>query len=201
MHERPPLSFRTSAKIGLLTFLVLSALTAVIIFSLPKTYAAIARVELVMNPAASSDPYLIQAELERLKSNTVLVPTLLELRRNGFVPPAKPQRSTTATDEKMEARALLKNLDFRQIRGTGLIEIQAFDSNPKIAAEMANTVARTYTAQPKPASGPESIIIVDLAQPSTRHARPNIALLITVATVLNTILALLAGLFAANLFR
>lgn len=201
MHERPPLSFRTSAKIGLLTFVVLSVLTGMIIFSLPRTYVATARVDLVMKAAKPFDPYVIQTEVERIKSDAILVPALLELRRNGLFQPSSPRRSTAATDDKSEARALLKNLDFRQSRGTSLIEIQAFDSNPTTAAEVANTVARIYAAQPKPASGPENIRIIELAQPPTHYVRPKIAILIALATVLNTIFALMAGVFAANLFR
>ena len=101
----------------------------------------------------------------------------------------------------VESRILRKNIELRQSRGTSLIEIGAFHSDPKTAAAVANTIAQVFAAQPKPQNGPAEIRVIDLAQPALHAGRPNTALLVILATVLNTLFALFAGFFAANFFR
>jgi capsular polysaccharide biosynthesis protein len=107
----------------------------------------------------------------------------------------------TKLDDRARARALLSHLELRQSRNTPLIEIRYGDRNPTTAAIVANTIARTYALQLKAHNASTEARIIDLAQPPTRAASPNIPVLLTIATVLNAILSVIAGIFASNLFR
>jgi uncharacterized protein involved in exopolysaccharide biosynthesis len=208
MLDRPPLSRRTSIKVAVITFLVLTAISIGVQFSLPKTYVAMTRIEVARRTSAAdpdqretaSDPYLIQSDFERLRSEKVLTQTVLELRQS---PEAAHFDKTwhTQADDRARARSLLKHLDLRQSRNTSLIEIRFSDRNPTHAALIANTIARSYASQLKAHGSMTEARIIDLAQPPTRPASPNIPLLLTIATVLNAILSVIAGIFASNLFR
>ena len=202
MLDRAPLSARTSIKIGIITFLVLTAISIGVQFSLPKTYIATARIEVTQTnqPQTAVDPYFVQQDFERIRSERVLLHAVEQLRQS-------PEAASfgknwhTKTDDRDRARALLSRLDLRQSRNTSLIEIRFSDRNPNHAALIANTMARAYSAQLKTSGSPTEARIIDLAQPPTHPSSPNIPLLLAFATFLNSILAILAGFFAANLFR
>jgi uncharacterized protein involved in exopolysaccharide biosynthesis len=208
MLDQPPLSRRTSIKVAVITFLVLTAISIGVQFSLPKTYVAVARIEVARRTSpphanlreTSSDPYFVQSDFERIRSEKVLTEAVQELRES-------PQAATfskawhTQTDDRDRARGLLKHLDLRQTRNTSLIEIRYADRNPANAALIANAVARAYGSQLKAHGSMTEARIIDLAQPPTRPASPNIPLLLVLAGVLNAILSVLAGFFASNLFR
>jgi uncharacterized protein involved in exopolysaccharide biosynthesis len=222
MLDRAPLSARTSIKVGVITFLVLTAISIGVQFSLPKTYVAVARIEIMQqrmaaeryrHPEVPVDPYFIQTELERIKSDAVLVQAARELRES---PEAANFGKTwhTQMDDPGRARILRNRLDLRQSRNTSLMEepfpidIRFSDRDPKHAAMIANTIALAYSSVVRTLGPAEldrfesmSFRLVERAQPPTRPASPNIPLLLTIATVLNAILSTLAGIFASNLFR
>ena len=204
MLDRAPLSRRASVKVALITFLVLSAISLAVLFSLPKTYLATTRVDLVKktavpNPADTYHPYYIHTEFDLIRSDAVLVKVVDELRRNGRTNTFG--RFNKPIDEKNEAHQLRKKLDLRQSRSTTLIDIRFADRDPAYAALVVNSIARVYAAQQKTASGPDQIQIIDLAQPPTRPISPNVPKLLAIATILNAFLAVFAGFFASNLFR
>ena len=151
-------------------------------------------------PESTSDPYFIQRDFERIRSERVLLHAVQELRQS---PEAANFDKTwhTKMGEQERARSLLSHLDLRQSRNTSLIEIRYSDRNPVHAALIANTIARSYAAQLKASGSPTEARIIDLAQPPTRASSPNIPLLLTIATVLNAILSVIAGIFASNLVR
>jgi uncharacterized protein involved in exopolysaccharide biosynthesis len=206
--DRPPLSRRTSIKVAVITFLALTAISIGVQFSLPKTYIATTRIEVARRTSPADptqretafDPYFIQNDFERLRSEKVLTHAVEELRQS---PEAANFGKTwhTQVDDRARARNLLKHLDLRQSRNTSLIEIRFGDRNPNHAALIANTIARAYASQLKAHGSMTEARIIDLAEPPTRPASPNIPLLLTIATVLNAILSTLAGIFASNLFR
>ena len=204
MQERAPLTVRTSIKIAALTFLVLEAISIFVLFSLPKTYVAQTRIEATTKATPPSepqqqghDPYFIQSEFEKIKSSVVLITAYRELLRN---PQFKNVARTPAQDDTIASRALLAGLEVRQSRNTSLFEIRYVDRDPQSAALVANTIARAYAAEAKE-RGSGEVRIIDLAQPPARPASPNVPLLLTIATALNLVLAVLAGFFASNLFR
>jgi uncharacterized protein involved in exopolysaccharide biosynthesis len=202
MLDRAPLSARTSIKVALITFLVLTAISIGVQFTLPKRYVATTRIEVTQTnqPQSGIDPYFVQNDFERIRSERVLRQAVEQLRESPES--ASFDRSWhTKADDRERARSLLSRLDLRQSRNTSLIEIRFSDRNPVHAALIANTIARAYAAQLKAHHSPTEARIVDMAQPPTRPASPNIPLLLAIATVLNAILSVIAGIFASNLFR
>ena len=203
MQERAPLTARTSIKIAAITFAVLTAISLFVLFSLPKTYVAVTRVEVAKFVAPNDsqqnlDPYFIQNEFEQIKSSAVLTRAYRELLAN---PQFKNVARTRAPqDDTVAARALLAGLDLRQARNTSLIEIRYSDRAPQNAALIANTIAHAYASEAKARNSGE-VRILDLAQAPARPASPNVPLLLAIATILNSLLAVMAGFFAANLFR
>ena len=203
-------------KVGIITFLVLTAISIGVQFSLPKTYVAVTRIEITQvrsaaesyqNPEAAADPYFIQTEFERIRSEAVLLQAVRALRET---PEAADFGKTwhMQRDDAGRARLLRQGLDLRQSRNTSLIEIRVSDRNPNHAALIANTIALAYSSIAKAQdpthydrSGSMAFRILDRAQPPTRAASPNIPLLLTIATFLNAILSVIAGIFASNLFR
>jgi len=208
MLDRPPLSKRTSLKVAVITFLVPTAISIGVQFSLPKTYVATARIEVArrVSPTdpnlreTASDPYFVQSDFERLRSERVLLRAVQELRES-------PEAANfdkawhRQIDDTARARGLLSRLELRQSRNTSLIEIRFADRNPASAALVANTIARVYAALVKEHGSMSDIRIIDVAQPPARPVSPNIPLLLALATVLNAILSVIAGFFASNLFR
>jgi uncharacterized protein involved in exopolysaccharide biosynthesis len=203
MQERAPLTARTSIKIAALTFLVLEAISLFVLFSLPKTYVAQTRIEVITKPTAVAapkeghDPYFIQSEFEKIRSSVVLTRAYRELRANSDFrnfprPPGQ--------DDTIIARGLLAGLEVRQTRNTSLFEIRYADRDPQNAAVVANTIARAYAVEVKAHNSGE-VKIIDLAQPPARPSSPNVPLLLVIATILNLFLAVMAGFFASNLFR
>lgn len=202
MLDRAPISARTSVKVAVITFLVLTAISVGVQFTLPKTYVAVTRIEVTQTnqPQAAIDPYFVQNDFERIRSERVLLHAVEQLRQSPEA--ARFDKSWhTRSDDRERARSLLSRLDLRQSRNTSLIEIRFSDRNPVHAALIANIIARAYAAQLKASGSPSEAKIIDLAQPPTRPASPNIPLLLAFATFLNSILAILAGFFASNLFR
>jgi uncharacterized protein involved in exopolysaccharide biosynthesis len=202
MLDRAPLSARTSVKVALITFLVLTAISVGVQFTLPKSYVAVTRIEVTQTnqPQVAIDPYFIQNDFERIRSERVLLHAVEQLKQSPEA--ASFDKSWhTRMDDRARARSLLSRLDLRQSRNTSLIEIRFSDRNPVNAALIANTIARAYAAQLKAHNTPTEAGIIDLAQPPTRAASPNIPLLLAIATVLNAMLAVIAGIFASNLFR
>ena len=203
MQERAPLTARASTKIAAITFAVLTVISLFVLLSLPKTYVAVTRVEVITKttavnaPQSGRDPYFIQSEFEKIKSSVVLITAYRELLRN---PQFKNVARTPAQDDTIASRALLAGLEVRQSRNTSLFEIRYVDRDPQSAALVANTIARAYAAEAKE-RGSGEVRIIDLAQPPARPASPNVPLLLTIATALNLVLAVLAGFFASNLFR
>jgi uncharacterized protein involved in exopolysaccharide biosynthesis len=192
-------------KVALITFLVLSAISVAVLFSLPKTYVAVTRIELEKQPSVSSgthqhyDPYFIQSEFEKIKSQAVLTRAIRELRQNPDLTDFGKTRSAVMDEETLR-RQLLKQLELRQSRNTSLIEIRFADRDPVKAAIVANTIARSYAVEAK-SRAMTDVKIIDLAQAPTRPVSPNVPKLLAIATILNGLLAVFAGFFASNLYR
>ena len=203
MQQRAPLTARTSIKIAAITFVVLTAISVFVILSLPKTYVAVTRIEAITKPVAVNEAqqgygYFVQSEFEKIKSSAVLRRAYRELQQN---PQFKNVARTRAPqDDTVAARALLAGLELQQTRNTSLIEIRYSDRDPQNAPLVANTIARAFADESK-LRGSSEVKIIDLARLPARPASPNVPLLLVIATILNLLLAIMAGFFASNLFR
>lgn len=201
MLDRAPLSPRTSVQVAVITFLVLTAISVGVQFTLPKTYVAVTRIEVTQrNQPQTTDPYFVQTEFERIKSDAVLVAAVEALRRTPDA--ANFGKAWHAqTNDLARARMLRNRIDLRQSNNTGLIELRFSDRSPKQAALIADAISWAYRENAQQSKGPVAVQIIDVAEPPTRPVSPNIPLLLALATVLNAILSTLAGIFASNLFR
>ena len=89
-----------------------------------------------------SDPYAIQTEFERIRSDRVLAQVLANLRNlPGFA------EHTRISPDAPTAHAIAQLRDLtsiRQARNTALIEIRAYAAHPQTAADIANEIANVY---------------------------------------------------------
>src|SRR5436190_6638219 len=147
---------RIRKTVILAVFLLVVITTTAVTFILPKLYMSTARIEvakdvtdispLMPNPSASSyDPYFLQTEFEKIRSQKVLHQVITNLDLNN-VWTKRYQSEVKLTTQ--ETYAILKQkIDVQQARNTSLIEIRAFSDDPKEAADLANEVVEVYTQQ------------------------------------------------------
>jgi capsular exopolysaccharide synthesis family protein len=145
---------RIRKTVILAVFLLVVLTTTAVTFILPQTFRSTVRIEVGKDTTdiapllmgvqgqAQYDPYFIQTEFEKIKSSKVLYRVIDKLKlgerwmkRYGAESPLK--KADTF-------RLLSKYIDVRQFRNTSLIEIQAYDEDPKLAADIANTIAQEY---------------------------------------------------------
>lgn len=91
-----------------------------------------------------SDPYFIQNEFKRIRSDRVLTQALANLRRlPGFA-----EHTRIAPDAPTpKAIAQFRDLTtIRQTRNTALIEIRAYSGHPQTSADIASEIANVYIA-------------------------------------------------------
>jgi len=128
---------------GLGMLLMGAAVVAVPILRAPQLYVATARVQMVfqpLNPNPSSggnaqapyDPYYLATFLESLRSQKVL--------RHLSVTCGLMSRWGLSQDDCIER--LRTRTRIRQYRGTSIFEVQAADSTPELAKDLADALAR-----------------------------------------------------------
>ena len=141
-------------KLSILTVFLLVVLTTAFVSQwMPKTYMSTVKMEVQkdttditpftgQNVAPQFDPYYIQSQFERIQSKEILytVVTNLQLHvkwtaRLGLVVPLTVQE----TFERLG-----RQIDPRQIRNTGYIEIRAYSRDKQEAADIANEIAKVY---------------------------------------------------------
>jgi len=144
---------RIRKTVILAVFLLVVLTTTAVTFILPETYMSTARIEVGKdNPDIVSlmpqsgnfqgyDPYFIQTEFEKIKSQKVLNRVIDELHLTE----TWAKRYGTETLKTSEAyKILLGQIDLRQSRNTSLIEIRAFSDVKQEAADIANKIAQVY---------------------------------------------------------
>lgn len=170
---------------------VTAAILALVIgvtLAIPKTYLSTARVILhgTEGMTKASDPFVVQTELERLKSMEVLhrVAERADLAER-WSPIYRPGNRALQLNEIVAI--LHQRLEVRPIRYTAVAEIRVYDRDRQLAADLANAVAESYLALPAGGPGISSHrgSLIDLADPGLKPVRPNIPL--------NVFLGLAAG--------
>jgi polysaccharide biosynthesis transport protein len=143
---------RIRKTVILAVFLLVVLTTTAVTFILPETYMSVARIEVqkdtpdigsILNQQApvGYDPYFIQTEFEKIKSQKVLIEVIEEL--NLAVEWGK-RFGTEKLRETEAYKILLKQIDLRQSRNTSLIEIRAYSDLKAEAAAIANMIAEVY---------------------------------------------------------
>jgi serine/threonine protein kinase/uncharacterized protein involved in exopolysaccharide biosynthesis len=147
----PPFAQRLkwAAVSALVVLLLVTLAAAVVTFLLPESYVGVARIKVNREPSVNLpegqgiyDPYFIQTEFEVIQSRLVLqrVITNLDLCEAWG---RKFNRGQRLSEDA--AYTLLRNsLALRPVRGTSLIEIQAYSNDPAEAARLANGVAEAF---------------------------------------------------------
>lgn len=169
---------------GCLAAMLVVGLTTVV--SLSMTRAHMSSVRLLLRPGgAPVDPFEIQTELEVLQSSTVLGRAAEQLRLAERW--SAELRGAEALSTPELVRILRERLAVRQVRNTSLAEIQVYDPDRQLAADIANAVARSYLEMRAESPGATAIrpVLLDAAEPGLRPVRPNLPL--------NLFLGILAG--------
>src|SRR4051812_26099270 len=147
------LRLRKALIILILALVVVTAL-AVTAF-LPRWYLATTKVR-VEKPegevklfqaqsANSYDPYFLQDQFKIMQSEKILYPVIERLGLNAKL--AASLGATTALPSSITYRYLVdKMLRIESQRSSSLIEINVFAQDPQLAADVANEIARTYSA-------------------------------------------------------
>jgi len=142
------------ALIGLVLALVVVTTLAVTAF-LPRWYLATTKVrvekpegEVKLFQAQSSnnyDPYFLQDQFRIMQSEKILYPVIERLDLGAKLAPLV--GATTALPPALTYRYILdKMLRIESQRSSSLIEINVFGQDAQLAADIANDIARTYSA-------------------------------------------------------
>ena len=137
----------------MLVFLLTAVTTTVVTFTMPKTYMSLSRISIekdtsdiapllgMQSGPAAFDPYFIQTEFEKIQSQKVLDKVVL---RCELTEDWKRLNGGNLLDP-IEARKILKKaIDIRQFRNTSIIELRAYDRDPRKAQEIAQALAMEY---------------------------------------------------------
>ena len=140
------------ALIALILSLVVVTAAAVTAF-LPRWYLATTKVrvekpegEVKLFQAQSStgfDPYFLQDQFKIMQSEKILYPVIERLGLNAKLAPLR--GATTALSSAITYDYLVrKMLRVESQRSSSLIEINVYAQDPRLAADIANEIARTY---------------------------------------------------------
>lgn len=174
-----------------ITICLLTACIFATVFILPKTYLAMARVQL-MTPAGAFDPYHLQTTFEKLRSHRVLDPVIEEL---GLTKMLAKQAGGPARLKLAEAHEILSKMIYlRQSRNTSLVEIGVHSGDPNVSAAIANKIVEV-------AQRLDPIEVIDSASPRSQPIRPNVLLNIMTGVAASILAASLIAAAACLAFR
>ena len=193
--------------VGFAVFLLVVITATLVTFILPESYVGKARIRIDAPSASASQSGPAQPDTQAggpptevvvLTSQSVLqtVVSNLDLSdewgRRYFGGEKLPISSAV--------ELLRKRLDVRPLSKTSIVEISAFDENPKEAAELANAVVAAYTGYNASVHSPLKVQLLDSAVPAVRPARPNKPLNILLGVVIGMIAGAGTGCFSGILF-
>lgn len=144
---------KTRWPIVLVVFLLTVITVATVTYLQPKTYMASVRMQVEYErplvPVFEQtpnypvyDPYFLQTQNEIIQSQKILVPVIekMNLLRRW----AERGTALPANALDLAVRRLKGQIAVRRYRDTSLIEIAVYDTNPQLAAEIANTIADVF---------------------------------------------------------
>ena len=142
---------RIRKTVILAVFLLVVITTTAVTFILPESYMSMARIEVAKDvsdisplmpsqQSAQYDPYFLQTEFEKIKSQKVLNVVINRMELNDVWTKRYNQAGKLKTTETYQL--LRRQVDVQQARNTSLIEIRAYSEDKQEAAERAKE-ART----------------------------------------------------------
>jgi len=134
----------------LLTFFLVMVTSGVYVFFLPREYYSRVTVEIKpdnnkgldpinMGGMNRADPTFISTQFNILKKTEILYPVIQKLDLVSKLSPAGVRMS-----DSWVARVLEKSMNVQEQRNTTLIEVGIYNTDAKLAADIANTIATTY---------------------------------------------------------
>lgn len=144
---------RIRKTVILAVFLLVVITTTAVTFILPESYMSMARIEvskdvsdisplMPLQNSGGYDPYFLQTEFEKIRSQKVLYKVIESLKLNDVWTKRYQAEGKLKT---AETYALLKRqVDVQQARNTSLIEIKAFSEDKQEAADIANKIVTVY---------------------------------------------------------
>jgi capsular polysaccharide biosynthesis protein len=135
-------------RVFILVFLLVLAVSVVITFLLPQTYASTARIKVEPDTESARenppvyDPYFVQTTFEIINSELVLDPVVRNLKLDEAWGKKYGGGRKLTVSEAVEL--LKRRLQLAPVRNTSLIAITVFSEDPGEAAQLANGVADAY---------------------------------------------------------
>ena len=134
----------------LLTFFLVMVTSGVYVFFLPRQYYSRVTVEIKpdnnkgldpinMGGMNRADPTFISTQFNILKKTEILYPVIQKLDLVSKLSPAGSPMSPSWV-----ARVLEKSMNVQEQRNTTLIEVGIYNTDARLAADIANTIATTY---------------------------------------------------------
>ena len=134
----------------LLTFFLVMVTAGVYVFFLPREYYSRVTIEIKpdnnkgldpisMGGMNRADPTFISTQFNILKKTEILYPVIQKLDLASKLSPAGIHMS-----DSWVARVLERSMNVQEQRNTTLIEVGVFNTDPKLAADIANTIAIIY---------------------------------------------------------
>jgi serine/threonine protein kinase len=212
--------FARAVPVAFIAFLVTTAAAAVLTMLMPRSYSASARVRIeapsaaLSSPRETFDPYLLQSEMEVVRSEAVLGRVIENLHIAERWADRYGSQAGFSNFEGIEP--LRRALDVQPIRNTMLLDIRFFSQQPYDAAAVANAIAdslaqyhagqikefeQTGATRKNPGTVQFTpklcrVEIVDRAQPNFRPAHPNLPLNIALGMLGGISVGIMAGIVA-----
>jgi succinoglycan biosynthesis transport protein ExoP len=144
---------RIRKTVILAVFLLVVITTTAVTFILPESYMSMARIEVSKDvsdisplmPTAQQgqyDPYFLQTEFEKIRSQWVLNKVVENLKLNDVWTKRYHAEGKLKTTETYQL--LRRQVDVQQARNTSLIEVRAYSEDKQEAAEIANEIVKVY---------------------------------------------------------
>jgi len=186
-------------------FLLVVGICAIVTFTTEKSFESMARVKVDRKPAGTEtsssfsapDSYLVQTELELIRSEVILKKVVEELDLNA-VWGKKYYENDFSKLKTWDSVAILRgHMDIQAVRNANIIDIGVLSDNPDEAAKLANAILKVYCEYAASAPDGARVRVLDPAYPDVVPVRPRIALNLVFGTILGVMLSLVAATIGA----
>ncbi len=188
MHHSPLTRIQKGWKMIFGLGMIVAVLSGALSLLLPLEYRADAGVLIVSKSRYGVDPYTVVKSAERVGENLVQV-----MQTDDFYEKVKAQegysinwRPFEALPERKERKKWQKSVQGSVVFGTGVLNISAYNTNPRVAQDMAGAAADALVAKGwQYVGGDITMQVVNSPVATDWPVRPNI--------ILNAVLGLMLG--------
>ena len=187
-----------------IVFLIVFITATVVTYLLPKAYVSAGRIRLDLEPSvqtastntspATIDPYLLQTEMEVIRSEVILGKVVETLDLSGEWGKKYAHGSRLHSSESLEL--LRARLEVRPVRNTSLLEIRVFSDNPVETARIASAVIDSYARYEAIRARGIRVEVLDAPRPPVEPVHPNVPVNLVLGAVVGIVLGLACAAFA-----